>query len=239
MKIITDLEQGTDAWLLWREQGIGASEIGTILGNNPYETAEGLWKVKSGLVPPKPSNEAMRRGTLLEPAIRAVYETIVSNAPRTPLCAEHDELSWLRASLDGIDETHQYVLEIKAPNSRQVWWDSARGLVAYYYWQCQQQLLVTGAKQVDLFCWMPDREVGPPKLYHILPDIDAQLRLVAQGHAFMRALRTKRPPVVVAEGLKTDIVPVPQTRLPEVDWWACLETFRVSGTNPEEVEGWN
>ena len=35
MKI--DLVQGTNEWLDWRKGGVGGSDIGTIMGLNPYK----------------------------------------------------------------------------------------------------------------------------------------------------------------------------------------------------------
>ena len=239
MKIIPELEQGTDEWLRWRERGIGASEVGTMLGDNPYETAEDLWATKCGLKPPKVTTAAMLRGHRLEPAIRQVYETEISHSLRTPLCAEHDDLPWLRASLDGIDQDHVEILEIKAASSLGVWRENSFGLVTYYYWQCQQQLLVTGAERADLFCWMPDKDPGPPLLFHILPDYDAQRRIVQQSVAFMQALKTRTPPRVVASGFGTSNMQVPQTQLPNRNWWELLQQYLPApGHNPEEIEGW-
>ncbi len=43
MKII-DLEQGTPEWLEWRKNGIGSSDIATIMGANPYQTPYQLWE---------------------------------------------------------------------------------------------------------------------------------------------------------------------------------------------------
>lgn len=56
-------------WLAQRQQGIGASEVGTILGLNPFETPYRLWRRKKGLDAPQPENEAMLMGHLLEDAV--------------------------------------------------------------------------------------------------------------------------------------------------------------------------
>ena len=35
-----DLEQGSDAWLNWRNDGIGASDASTIMGENQFKSAD-------------------------------------------------------------------------------------------------------------------------------------------------------------------------------------------------------
>lgn len=62
-----------DEWLKIREGGIGSSEVGTILGLNPYETPYQLWRRKVGIDPPKPQNFAMKAGHYLEDAVSQFY----------------------------------------------------------------------------------------------------------------------------------------------------------------------
>ena len=61
-------------WLAHREKGIGSSEVGTILGVNPFETPYQLWRRKKGIDPPIEANEAMRAGTILEGAVATYFE---------------------------------------------------------------------------------------------------------------------------------------------------------------------
>lgn len=60
-------------WLKYRQSGIGSSEIGTILGLNPFETPYQLWRRKRGLDAPKEENFAMRAGHYLEDAVSLFY----------------------------------------------------------------------------------------------------------------------------------------------------------------------
>ena len=52
-----------------RSKTIGASEIGAILGVNPYMTPADVWMVKTLRKPEFAGNEATERGLILEPAI--------------------------------------------------------------------------------------------------------------------------------------------------------------------------
>lgn len=97
---------------------ISGSEIGTILGLSPWTSAITLWAEKTGkiersVVP----NTAMRLGTLVEPAIRQLYQeshpehTVVEVGTYAAKGFE-----WMHANPDGIclDENGEgYILEIK------------------------------------------------------------------------------------------------------------------------------
>ena len=58
-----------EEWLQHRQQGIGSSEVATILGLNPWETPYQLWRRKIGLDEPKDETFAMRAGHYLEDAV--------------------------------------------------------------------------------------------------------------------------------------------------------------------------
>lgn len=60
-------------WLQHRESGIGSSEVGTILGLNPWETPYQLWRRKKGLDAPTEENFAMKAGHYLEDAVSMFY----------------------------------------------------------------------------------------------------------------------------------------------------------------------
>lgn len=58
-----------EEWLAARCEGIGASEVSTIIGVNPFETAYQLWRRKKGIDPAKQENFAMKAGHYLEDAV--------------------------------------------------------------------------------------------------------------------------------------------------------------------------
>jgi predicted phage-related endonuclease len=49
MKVI-NVSQRSDAWLVWRAQGLSASEAATIMNRSPYKTPWRLYAKKTGLV---------------------------------------------------------------------------------------------------------------------------------------------------------------------------------------------
>ena len=93
-----------EAWLKEREGGIGSSEIGTILGVNPYQTPYQLWRLKKGIDPPIQSNMPMRLGNLLEDAVSQLWseetQREVIKASAIDWIAVNTEKPYFRASPD-------------------------------------------------------------------------------------------------------------------------------------------
>ena len=99
-----------EAWLQGRKQGIGSSEVGTILGLNPFETPYQLWRRKRGMDAPVEENEAMLMGHLLEDAVatrwamatgneiikRSAVDWIIVNNERDYLRVSPDRTYWLQ-----------------------------------------------------------------------------------------------------------------------------------------------
>jgi len=61
-------------WLEQRKLGIGSSEVGTILGVNPWQTPYQLWRIKMGIDPPTQENSAMRWGHYLEEGVAQCFQ---------------------------------------------------------------------------------------------------------------------------------------------------------------------
>ena len=78
---------GRDEWLVARNQGIGASEVASVVGLNPWQTPYQLWRRKMGLDAPTEETFAMKAGHYLEPAVAQFFadesglDIIHSSAP--------------------------------------------------------------------------------------------------------------------------------------------------------------
>ena len=115
MKII-DFDQSSDSWLEWRSNGIGASDVGVIMGVDPYKNKRRLWREKCGFVESAGKGPGIRHGKTTEP--RARYEfNLQRECNAKPICVEDDQVSWARASLDGWDKEKEILVEIKCPVS--------------------------------------------------------------------------------------------------------------------------
>ena len=87
-----------------RESGIGSSEVGTILGLNPYETPYQLWRRKVGIDPPKEQNFAMKAGHYLENAVSLFYRDEtgkeIIKASAGDWIIKSNERPWMQVSPD-------------------------------------------------------------------------------------------------------------------------------------------
>ena len=147
-------------WLAAREKGIGSSEVGTILGVNPWETPYQLWRRKKGLSPRVEENEAMRAGRILESAVATYFEQEsgrqVIKASEGDWLAVDSERDFLRVSPDrtywlegkhskdnkGILECKTTQLDIDADN-----------IPPHWFCQLMYQLGVMGYRQGSL-AWL-------------------------------------------------------------------------------------
>jgi len=114
MPRIERLRQNTPEWQRWRLGGIGASDAPVLMGDVAFKTPRMLWSMKTGRTGRDRDNPAARRGRELEQLARRVYEKRLG-IQMEPICLVHEELDWMRASLDGINFDGDIVLEIKCP----------------------------------------------------------------------------------------------------------------------------
>lgn len=114
--------QTHEEWLQLRATGIGSSDVGTILGVNPFDTPFQLWLRKTGKAKPKEENFAMRLGHILEPAVAELYEqesgNKVDKTTEGDWCAKNSSEEFLIASPDRIcfdkeDANKRILLECK------------------------------------------------------------------------------------------------------------------------------
>ena len=152
---LVTLEQGTPAWLEWRSQGIGASDAPTIMGENPWKTPAQLLDEKCGNRD-TPTSSAMALGSALEPEARRRYEAR-TGTQMAPACMQSSKHAWLRASVDGIALDFSRVVEIKCGDSVYRKTAQARQPPRYYFGQLQHILAVTALKEIDFWCYLPNR----------------------------------------------------------------------------------
>lgn len=147
-------------WLAQRELGIGSSEVGTILGVNPFQTPYQLWRRKKGMDAPVEENEGMRAGHILEGAVATFFQEEtgreVIKASAGDWLAVDNERDYLRVSPDRtywLDGKHSKdnkgIVEIK---TTQIDIDPD-DLPKHWYCQLTYQLGVMGYRQGSL-AWL-------------------------------------------------------------------------------------
>jgi len=145
MRIIP-VKQGSQEWLDWRKAKITASDASVILRTNKYSNPRTLWEEKMDLISPKRPNKHMERGRTLEPVARNLFIQ-QTGVHVEPLVVEHDDLYWMGASLDGIDDSEDIIVEIKCPMIGGHLGSLIFGeILPMYRAQMQHALYVTGAR---------------------------------------------------------------------------------------------
>ena len=151
---IVQQEQGTPEWLEWRQQGIGASDASSIMGESRFKSAAALLHEKRSKTFNFSQNEAMTQGVQLEPVARRLYIERTGIEVH-PICLQSKRYEWLRASLDGISINHDAVVEIKCGASAYRHAAKYRTVPVYYYGQLQHILAITGLASLDFWCIWP------------------------------------------------------------------------------------
>jgi len=203
-KNLTDAE-----WLQERTHGIGSSEVGTIMGVNPYETPLELWRKKLGIDPPTPVNEAMTMGHLLEEAVSqrwqmetgfqviksSVGNWLMVDAENPHLRVSPDRTYWLPGeaknnSNKGILECKTTMLDIDSSNIPFSW-----------FLQLQYQLGVAGYKCGHL-AWLKMGRTFGYQAFDFDPDTFKDIREAVDEFWFKNIKEKIQPdPVNVSDEL--------------------------------------
>ena len=199
LKLI-DLEQGTPAWHDWRNGVRGQDKIvfltatasSSVMGVNPWCTAELLWQRMLGLKPPQFVTAAMARGTQFEEEARQAYIARTANDV-LPACIEHPDIDWLGASLDGLGAMAEVIVEIKVPGV-QTHAQAAEGKVPRHYWvQIQHQLLCAPCvEEAHYWSYSPENKEG--HLVVVERDTEYHAVMLEALAAFRDCLTNRTPP---------------------------------------------
>lgn len=220
MKVI-NLQQDTPEWLDWRSQGIGASDTPIIMGTAPWSSPYQLWRQKRGETQPFVS-DAMKRGTAFEQEAREAF-AMETGIFISPLCGQHDQMEWLRASFDGIDLSQDIILEIKVPSPDR--FAETDGITDYYNDQIQHQMLVSGCTKGFYYVYCPESKTG--KLYTVEADPKRQEQILNKVRQYWQCLES---------GVLTDDWIGKNENLEAVDDFAAMTAAQVWKTCKEELD---
>ena len=151
-KIINGIyhEQRSEGWFAQRERMITASEAGSALGINKYQTKRAYILEKSGVTPRRSfGNDAMQHGIDNEDMVRDWYEKKYDQKVHEVGCVEHPEHTFIGASPDGVCESGR-LIEIKCPSGKaRIKKEVGKLIPLYYLAQVQLQLECCDMEECD------------------------------------------------------------------------------------------
>ncbi|MBK3439295.1 YqaJ viral recombinase family protein [Pseudomonas sp. MF7448] len=148
---VHNVQQGTPEWLALRASHFTASEAPAMMGASKFQTRNDLLAMKkTGIVPDVTPQQqaAFDRGHATEEMARPLAEEDIGEE-LYPIVGTSGNLL---ASMDGATMLGDVLFEHKLWNEKLVAQIRAGELDPHYYWQLEQQLLVSGAERVLFVC---------------------------------------------------------------------------------------
>lgn len=151
---VINVTQGSQEWHALRQTKMTASEAPAMMNASKYMSRAELLRIKATGVTPEVSPAQQRifdKGHAAEAAARPHVEVIIGEElfPATAISDEHD---WMLASFDGVTMLDDVVFEHKLWNENLALAVASNELEPHYYWQLEQQLLVSGADKAIFVC---------------------------------------------------------------------------------------
>lgn len=181
-----------EAWLEARRGSLGGSDAAAVLGLNPYASPYSLWAEKTGRVPEKPDNEAMRLGRDLEDYVALRWqEATGKRTRRVNAMLYNPAIPFAHANIDRRVVDENAGLECKTTSVLNLKQFKGGEYPDSYYAQCLHYMAVTGAARwylavlvmnKGLLCFTVERDEA---------EISALLR---QEAAFWQLVQSGTPP---------------------------------------------
>lgn len=191
---IIDLPQGSDEWLLWRAQGVTATDSVVLANASPYKTRWRLWAEKTGYcsVVDLSGNPLVRRGLEKEDEVRQAAEARMNDI-LIPVCIQSTRWPWIRASLDGLNSNGEPV-ELKYPSGK-IWnevLESREESLPYKMYRIQvlHQMLALGVQRG----WLVFYQDGETEIFEISADMTTMATMLRESVEFMRQVREGEEP---------------------------------------------
>jgi putative phage-type endonuclease len=181
-----------------RRIGLGGSDIGAVMGLNPYKTAHQVYLEKvEGYTEDLSENEAVRRGIIFEQPTADLYTSITGKEVYCSGTFTHKEYPFLIANPDRIIPTENRGLEIKTVgySSKNQWGASGTQLIPeHYYMQIAHYMFVLDYQYWDVAALFPNYEVG---IYSFERNHDIDKIILECGEQFWKGhVEMKTPPPI-------------------------------------------
>lgn len=191
---ISTVGMSHEEWLEHRRRSVGGSDAAAIVGLNGWASPYSVWAEKTGRLPPKEDNEAMRQGRDLEAYVASRWEEATGkHVRRCNAILTNSAYPFAHANIDRDVVGENAGLECKTTSI--LWLREFKGgeYPAAYYAQCVHYMAVTGAERWYLgvlvlnqgfYCFVIERDQA---------EIDA---LMAAEAAFWHYVQEDTPPPV-------------------------------------------
>ena len=137
-----------DEWLSWRRKGIGGSDVGAIMGLNPYSSPFDVWAQKTGRAADRADNEAMRQGRDFEAYVASRFcEATGKSVRQSHWMYRHPERPYMLANIDRLVVGEKSGLECKTTSVYNEKMYKGGDVPYSYYCQCMHYLAVTGLER--------------------------------------------------------------------------------------------
>lgn len=141
---IVDIPQGSPEWHALRKKKITATDASAIMKESHWKTSIQLYNEKLSNDPPTSANARMQRGNDLEPIARENFIRSTGILVNPTVVVK----DWAMASLDGMSECGNTIVEIKCPGEKDHETALKGKVPNHYRSQLQHQMYVTGVKEM-------------------------------------------------------------------------------------------
>lgn len=191
---VSTLGMSREKWLEVRRGAIGGSDAAAIIGLNQYSSPYSVWADKTGRLPEKPDNEAMRQGRDLEEYVASRWrEETGKKTHRVNAILYNKDIPFAHANVDRWVTGENAGLECKTTSIMNLKKFKGGEFPENYYVQCVHYMAVTGADR-----WYLAVLVLNKGFYHFVieRDEDEISALLQQESAFWEHVKTDTPPAV-------------------------------------------
>lgn len=181
-----------ERWLEARRGSLGGSDAAAVLGLNPYASPYSVWAEKTGRVPDKTDNEAMRLGRDLEGYVAVRWQEETGKKTRRVNAMLYNRaIPFAHANIDRWVVGENAGLECKTTSVLNLKQFKGGAYPERYYAQCLHYMAVTGAARWYLAVLVLNKGL---LCFTVERDEEEIAALLRREEAFWRLVQSDTPP---------------------------------------------
>ncbi len=209
--VVTETDKiSEEQWLEYRRQGIGGSDVASLMGISPFRTAKDLYYDKIGVVAVEDDGNnwvALEMGHLLEDLVARIFEKKTGfHIFKINKMFRHPDHPFMLADVDyfvRLPDGSTAILEIKTTNynAKDKWWMDGKEIVpSYYESQGRHYMAVMDLDRVFFCCLYgnTEDEVIIRSMERDMPYEEEMIFL--EGYFWENHVKKKVPPVYTEKG---------------------------------------